>query len=505
MKTFLGYEVMDALDHAVRRARILFTRELVRKGLDPVTWNPIQFVGNKAYTDGTTIWLPNLKQDARVSLEEFRWMQGYALHELGHVVFSDFTTWGETSVLKRMHNAVEDLWEEHKLQESGLISGAEDLFKHLAQSLIKPDVNWSLPGNYAFGLVIHGRGLPVGTDPRIVAVFDQFLPRIFGSTGSVENLQIAREIIQAINDLSEQQQEQQQEQEQEQDQSADQSDDQDQGDDQSGEKEQGEEQNLPTLNENDVLEGEDVEPSFEISHERTDSAVFDPSHGDIYSCNNGLNEISDNVPARLRLEVRNLFDNTDHSGYSFGHRSGALDPSRLSQFRTDSIFMRREEPDQIDSSCVILVDLSYSMNEVMSVVASTVYALTESLKGIPHCVLGFAGQVHMLKNWTHPQERFKALCKKLSTCGGTNDYSANRHAQALLLHRGEKRRVVFVITDGVGDFQTKDVVASGQRLGIQTIGIGIGLSVTEIYPQSIRINDVAELGKATFKQIKLAA
>ena len=41
MKTFLGYEVMDALDHTVRRARILFTRELVRKGLDPMTWNPI--------------------------------------------------------------------------------------------------------------------------------------------------------------------------------------------------------------------------------------------------------------------------------------------------------------------------------------------------------------------------------------------------------------------------------------------------------------------------------
>lgn len=176
-------------------------------------------------------------------------MKGYALHELGHVAFSDFTTWGETSVLKRMHNAVEDLWEEHKLQESGLVSGAEDLFKHLAQSMLKPGIDWSLPGNYAFGLVIHGRGLPVGTDSRIVAIFDQFLPRIISSAGTAENLKIAREIIQAINDLSQMEQQQVREQEQSanKDQGADQNEERGEG--------QGEEQvgDLATLNEDDVV------------------------------------------------------------------------------------------------------------------------------------------------------------------------------------------------------------------------------------------------------------
>jgi hypothetical protein len=480
MKTFLGYEVMDALDHTVRRARILFTRELVRKGLDPLTWNPIKFQGSKAYTDGTTIWLPNLKQDARVTLAEFQCMQGYALHEIGHVIFSDFTTWGESSVLKRMHNAVEDLWEEHKLQSSGLISGSQGLFKQLAESMLKPDVDWSIPGNYSFGLVIHGRG----------------------SSGTVENLQIARDIITAINECLN-----------DSDDSANDSANQsanggeNSDDSENDEQDQGDtgDESANVLNENDVLKGEEIEPSLEVGGERTDEEAHDLSFGDPLDCHYGSHAIDNPIPARLRMEVRNIFDNTDNSGFSHGHRSGSLDASRLSQYRTDSIFMRREEPDQIDSSCVILVDLSYSMEGLMDVVASTVYALTDSLRGIPHVVMGFADKVYMLKSWTHPQERFKGVCKRLSPCGGTQDYSANRHAQALLLHRGEKRRIVFVITDGMGNPETAALVKSGERMGIQTIGIGIGLDVKSVYPKSIRVNDVAELGKASFRQIKLAA
>ena len=502
MKTFLGYEVMDALDHTVRRARILFTRELVRKGLDPTTWNPIKFQGSRAYTDGTTIWLPNLKQDARVTLAEFQCMQGYALHEIGHVIFSDFTTWGESSVLKRMHNAVEDLWEEHKLQSSGLISGSQGLFKQLAESMLKPDIDWAIPGNYSFGLVIHGRGLPVGTDPRIVAIFDRFLPAIFGSSGTVENLQIARDIIAAINECLN-------DNEQSADQSANQSANGSESSDSSenDEQDQGDtgDESANALNENAVLEGEEIEPSLEVGGERTDDETHDLSFGDPLDCHYGSHAIDNPIPARLRMEVRNIFDNTDNSGFSFGHRSGSLDASRLSQYRTDSIFMRREEPDQIDSSCAILVDLSYSMEGLMDVVASTVYALTDSLRGIPHVVMGFADKVYMLKSWTHPQERFKGVCKRLSPCGGTQDYSANRHAQALLLHRGEKRRIVFVITDGMGNPETAALVKSGERMGIQTIGIGIGLDVKSVYPKSIRVNDVSELGKASFRQIKLAA
>ena len=48
-------------------------------------------------------------------------------------------------------------------------------------------------------------------------------------------------------------------------------------------------------------------------------------------------------------------------------------------------------------------------------------------------------------------------------------------------------------------------VASGKALGITTIGIGIGTDVTSIYGQAVTVRNIADLGSASFKQIKLAA
>jgi hypothetical protein len=46
---------------------------------------------------------------------------------------------------------------------------------------------------------------------------------------------------------------------------------------------------------------------------------------------------------------------------------------------------------------------------------------------------------------------------------------------------------------------------AGNNLGITTIGIGIEQDVANVYPQSVRITDVGDLGTVSFKQIKLAA
>jgi hypothetical protein len=48
MKSFRGFEVRDAIDHTIRRARALF-----RPGDD--RWNPVRFQGSGAYTDGNLI------------------------------------------------------------------------------------------------------------------------------------------------------------------------------------------------------------------------------------------------------------------------------------------------------------------------------------------------------------------------------------------------------------------------------------------------------------------
>jgi cobalamin biosynthesis protein CobT len=42
-------------------------------------------------------------------------------------------------------------------------------------------------------------------------------------------------------------------------------------------------------------------------------------------------------------------------------------------------------------------------------------------------------------------------------------------------------------------------------LGVTTIGIGIGADVSWVYGQAVTVRDIADLGNASFKQIKLAA
>ena len=498
MKTFMGYEVQDALDHTMRRARILFDKQIRDKGLDPKSWNPIVFEGSKAYTDGVSIHLPNVSFDARVTTEEFRNLQAYAIHEIGHIIFSDFLTWGQDSQIKRMHNAVEDLWMEHKIIESGLIPGADELIQGLVKTMIGPEVNWLIPENYAFGLVIHGRGLPTGTPKAILEIFDRHMPSIFNSSGTKENLDIAIKIIADINKLAEQQQEQQKEQQQDQQQQVGDSD---------GDSEDNSDSDSDQVQsiDPDAEGGEEVEPSLELDPTKTDASSFQTNQkDDDWDFGHGDNALNVAAPARLRYEVGQLFDNTDRSGYSYGHRSGVLDVNRLSQYRSDPIFSRREDPDQVDSAVILLIDLSSSMSGIIHIVANTAYAFAQAFS-VPFAVIGFSNSVQVLKDWTTPVARFRTACQKLSCLGGTSDYAANRFAQTMIMKRPERNKVVFVLTDGLGDVCTRDQVETGERLGVKTFGVGIGSDVSNVYPRAVLVRDVTDLGRVMFSKFKEAA
>jgi cobalamin biosynthesis protein CobT len=75
-----------------------------------------------------------------------------------------------------------------------------------------------------------------------------------------------------------------------------------------------------------------------------------------------------------------------------------------------------------------------------------------------------------------------------------------------LAQRHERRKIAFVITDGRGQPDAvRQQVTSGKALGVTTIGIGIKADVSDIYGQAVTVSDIADLGNASFKQIKLAA
>ena len=86
-----------------------------------------------------------------------------------------------------------------------------------------------------------------------------------------------------------------------------------------------------------------------------------------------------------------------------------------------------------------------------------------------------------------------------------DDARAIRFCGDLLLKRSEARRILFVLTDGDGDVEmARANVDTLERLGVTVIGIGIGLDVSKVYPNNIRVNDATALAAASFKQIKLA-
>jgi predicted transcriptional regulator len=74
------------------------------------------------------------------------------------------------------------------------------------------------------------------------------------------------------------------------------------------------------------------------------------------------------------------------------------------------------------------------------------------------------------------------------------------------MKRHEERKVMFVITDGDGHkAAAKHQAQVGERLGITTIGVGIQYNVSDVYSNNVHVKTIADLGSASFKQIKLAA
>jgi Mg-chelatase subunit ChlD len=138
----------------------------------------------------------------------------------------------------------------------------------------------------------------------------------------------------------------------------------------------------------------------------------------------------------------------------------------------------------------------------------TCQALLETLAkaGVATAVVAFGSGASVVKPFEMHHQRANALLSGIYDGGGTNDYFAVRYAHKMLMNRPEQRKICFVITDGQGNSQgTRDQIKVGERLGITTIGIGIQLSLSMTYDQSVTVNKPSDLGIVSFKQIKLAA
>ena len=228
------------------------------------------------------------------------------------------------------------------------------------------------------------------------------------------------------------------------------------------------------------------------------------------------------VPAQLRREVRRLFDGSAYEAFDRNRKSGSLNTGALASFSTGNtrLFKRRADVEGIDSAVVILVDISGSMfsrkqrgpgetsYNLFDIAAPAAVALAETLKAarVEVSIVAFGDCFSVVKGFNEPLNKATRAFNRIRNGGGTEDFAAVKLAHQLLLSHPAQRKVCFVITDGVGDtLNTNAQCVSGEALGITTIGLGIQHHVSAAYPQSVRVDNLADLGRAAFDKIKVAA
>jgi Mg-chelatase subunit ChlD len=475
------------------------------------------------------IYLSNVNDDATITRATLVRYCGFVVHELLHRKYTNFDPkYDKVPYLAALHNAVEDAWIEHSAIDAGLLGNIAGLLGGLVDQMVteaKAEVSdWSDPCQYPFLLAIYLRRhaankipLPAGLSP----IFDAAAARVLTCTSTDETFKLAAWIyaqLQALPQRPEQQDQPDQGQPDQGQPGQDQG--QDQGQPGQGDQGQGEgaadQENGSATAPGQDCDPVEVEPSVKAPEGAASSGTWSTGADlakDRYHINNyDRLQCRVTVPAKLRYEVRRLFEDSATTMLSPNRKSGAINPRALHKFgQSDALFQLRRDIDGIDSAVVIVVDVSSSMFDHISVITAAVNAaaaLVETLEaaGVKSAIVTFGSMVSLAAGFdTRAKAKIKTL-ERIGDGGSTNDYAAIRYAHDLLRGRPEARKVCFVLTDGDGNRQAaRQQAQAGEALGITTIGVGIKHNVSGVYTQAVQVNDMADLGRVALGQIKLAA
>ncbi len=137
----------------------------------------------------------------------------------------------------------------------------------------------------------------------------------------------------------------------------------------------------------------------------------------------------------------------------------------------------------------------------------------EGLSGVNPGITAFPGDqegsvYRLLDHGQRVKQRSGAF--SLRADGSTPMTEAIWYAAAALLRCRETRKVLMVITDGQPDelVSTLSILQRCRDSGIETVGIGLGINVSHLFPVAITINELSELRVQLFelsKSILIAA
>jgi Mg-chelatase subunit ChlD len=474
------------------------------------------------------LYLAGVPDEAKVSRALVAKYAAYVVHELLHHKYTDFGVQSPDQYIRTLHNAVEDGWIENTGIDSGLLGNIGPLLGEMIDNMTREALDtvpdWNDARQYPYVLAVHCRKhatVKCPTNPALTPIFDEAARRCLSARDSRDTLAIAMWVYEQIKKASKDKPKGDGKKEGKDKKGADKpsdgptSPDQPEGEGKGADKsDKGSEAPSGPVQSPVDVEANPVEPTLAegglMGNFSADVSVRDADYHVGHSTVPGLTAAP--VPAKLRYEVKRLFDDSGLSDFTRNRKAGVVNVHALPTVAmgSDRVFKRRLEVEGIDSAVVICLDVSGSMfdDELIAPAVMTCRALLETLDaaGVKTAVLCFGSQLSVPKGFNKNARLASAVLGKVKQGGSTNDYGALRYAHQMLAQRNERRKIAFVITDGIGNpGAVQQQVESGKALGVTTIGVGICANVTSIYGQAVTVRTIADLGNATFKQMKLAA
>jgi len=233
---------------------------------------------------------------------------------------------------------------------------------------------------------------------------------------------------------------------------------------------------------------------------------------------------------KLRAALQGIVQSQTLNRSHHACRGRRLDGKRLHRLSVGEakVFQRQQAKPAPNTALHLLLDKSDSMGyqvtdsqgnpmgSRMPVALEATLALALAFEGIPGVnpgVTAFPGRqddsvFRLLEHGQRVNARTGAF--SLTASGSTPMTEAIWFAAASLLRCREPRKVLLVMTDGQPNdtLSTLELLQRCRDSGIETVGVGLGLDVSHLFPIAITINELSELRTQLFelsKAVLLAA
>jgi cobaltochelatase CobT len=227
---------------------------------------------------------------------------------------------------------------------------------------------------------------------------------------------------------------------------------------------------------------------------------------------------------KIRAALQGLVQSQTLIHSQNAHRERRMDGKRLHRLPQGDtrIFQRKQTKASPNTAIHLLLDKSESMGyqvtdsqgqpmgSRMPIALEATLALALAFEGIPGVnpgVTAFPGHqddsvFRLLAHGQRVNTRKGAF--SLTATGSTPMTEAIWFGVASLLQCREPRKVLMVMTDGQPNdtLSTLELLQRCRESGIETVGVGLGLDVSHLFPVAITINDLSELRAQLFELSK---